>query len=82
MGFWDDFAEGFTMPFKYVYSKFEKIDKLADGLANAGVNVANAGANAAGGLADILAGNSNILLYLGIGIVAITVLPVLIEKLL
>lgn len=75
MGFGSDFLDGFEMPFKYVYNKFDKADKVAD-------KVLDAGASAAGGLADLLSGNSSILLYLGIGIVVVTVLPTVLNKVL
>ena len=75
MGFLEDFGDGFAAPFKWAYHKVEKIDKMTDNLADAGIG-------AAGGLADLLSGNSNILIYIGVGIVGVVVLPVLLEKLL
>jgi hypothetical protein len=82
MGFWQDFATGFQMPFEWGYNKLSRIDGVANNAINAAGNVVQAGGNLAGGLGDLLAGNSNILLYLGIGVVTIVVLPVLLDKLL
>ena len=75
MPFWDDFAEGLQMPFKWAEKKFDKADKLVD-------KVADSAGNAAGGLADLLGGNSNILLYIGIAVVAVVVLPTVLNKVL
>jgi len=75
MTFWNDFGDGFSKPFKWAYGKFEKSDKAAD-------KVLDAGTNAADGLANLFGGNSNILVYLGIGLVAVIVLPKVIDKVL
>ena len=73
--FWDDFKDNFAKPWKWAYSKFEKSDKAAD-------KVLDAGTNAAASLADILGGNSNILVYAGIALVAVIVLPKVLDKVL
>ena len=69
MSWLDDFGEGFKMPFEWAYNKAAKLDKGADKVLDGASN-----------LLDIFTGNSNILIYLGIGIVAVAVLPTLIEK--
>ncbi len=70
---WDDFGTGFVDGFtaipKWAYHKGEKIDKGADKVLD--------GAN---NLLDLFTGNSNVLIYIGIGIVAIAIVPTLIEK--
>ena len=77
MGFWGDFAEGFQMPFKWGYEKLKKADKVVDKSLDGAGSIAE-------GLSDILSGNSNILLYLGLGIVAVgtafIVIPKLVDK--
>ena len=69
MSWLDDFGEGFKMPLEWAYNKAAKLDKGADKVLDGASN-----------LLDIFTGNSNILIYLGIGIVAVAVLPTLIEK--
>jgi hypothetical protein len=71
MGFWDDFGDGFEAPFKWGYNKLDKADKAADKALDAGNNVL-----------DLLSGNSNTLVYIGIGIVAVAVLPTILNKVL
>lgn len=71
MTFWNDFADGFEKPFKWAYGKLDKADKLVDKAADG-----------AGNLVDLLGGNANILLYVGIGVLAVVVLPVVLEKIL
>lgn len=74
-GFWQDFAMPFEETGKWLYNKGKKVDKLADkSLDSAG--------SVAGGLADILSGNSNVLIYLGIGLVTVIALPKIIDKVL
>lgn len=80
MGFWDDFGDGFQMPFRYVYNKLEKVDGVVNKGLDAVGNVVGAAGGLAGGLADLLSGNSNFLLYMGIGIVGIVALPILLNK--
>ena len=76
-GFWGDFAEGFGMPFKWGYEKLKKADKVVDKSLDGAGSIAE-------GLSDLLSGNSNILWYLGIGIVAVgtafVVIPKLVDK--
>jgi hypothetical protein len=75
MGFWSDLGDGFTMPFKWVYNqadkRFNQIDKIADKAASGADN-----------LLDILGGNSNFLVYAGIAIVAVLILPTVLNKVL
>ena len=65
------------MPFKWGYNKLKKADKVVDKSLDGAGSIAE-------GLADILSGNSNILLYLGLGVVAIgtafIVIPKLVDK--
>ena len=90
MGFWDDFATGFKMPFEFIYdhgikpsvTMFDKATGVAGKVVDAAGNVATGAGNIASGLGDLLSGNSNILMYIGLGIVGVVVLPVLLEKLL
>jgi hypothetical protein len=73
--FWDDLGDGIQMPFKWAYGKFDKVDHASD-------KIMDAGTNAAGGLADLLSGNSNILVYAGVALVAVIVLPKVLDKVL
>jgi hypothetical protein len=73
MTFLSDFEDGFSKPFKYAYSKFEKVDQASD-------KVLNAGGNLVDGLGNLLQGNT--LFYIGIGVVAVIVLPKLLDKVL
>ena len=78
---WDDFGDDVTVAYN------DGIKPAATGAYNLAKNnfnrlngVADAAAGAATNLLDFLGGNSNILVYLGIGLVAVIVLPELIEK--
>jgi hypothetical protein len=76
-GFWNDFADGFSMPFKWGYEKLKKADKVVDKSLDGAGSIAE-------GISNILSGNSNILLYLGLGVVAVgtafIVIPKLVDK--
>ena len=76
-GFFNDFADGFSMPFKWGYEKLKKVDKVADKSLDGAGSIAE-------GISDLLSGNSNMLMYLGLGIVAIgtafVVIPKLVDK--
>jgi len=76
-GFWNDFADGFQKPFKWGYEKLKKADKVVDKSLDGARSIAE-------GISNILSGNSNILLYLGLGIVAVgtafVVIPKLVDK--
>jgi hypothetical protein len=67
--FWSDFGDGFETPFKWVGGKFDKVDKLTDKAADG-----------AGNLVDLIGGNSNALIYIGIAIVAVAILPTILNK--
>jgi hypothetical protein len=69
MGGLEDFGEGFESPFKWAYHKAEKVDRVADNALDGVGNLTQGLSNLLGGLAS-----GNILLYLGIGIVAIVVI--------
>ena len=90
MGFFDDFAGGIKSVGEFVYDKglkpvynraegiLNRVDKVNDSIVTAAGGVANGVA----GLGDILAGNSSFFLYAGIAIVAILVLPKVLDKVL
>lgn len=82
MAFWDDFKDGFSKPYVWVYNKFQKADRTADRVADTADRVVDNAGKAADGLGNLLSGNSSILMYLGIGIVAVVVLPKLIDRVL
>lgn len=90
MGFFDDFWTGFKSPFEMVYDHgikpglniLDKASGAAGNIIGAAGNIAQGAGSAALGLGDLLSGNSNILIYLGFGIVAVAVLSTLINKLL
>lgn len=73
MGFFDDFGEGFIKPFEWGYNKLTKADKLLD-------NTLDGASGLLGGISDLLSGKSNFFLYIGLGIVAVAILPKIIEK--
>lgn len=82
MAFWDDFKDGFSKPYVWVYNKFQKVDKTADRVADTADRVVDGAGKAAQGLGDLLSGNSNILVYLGIGLVAVVVIPKVLDRVL
>ena len=83
MGFFDDFAEGFQKPFVWTWDHVgSKVLKIGEKSLDAAGNLASGAAGAAEGLASLLSGNSNILLYAGLGIVAVVVLPIVLQKVL
>jgi len=61
---------------------FDKATGVAGKVVDAAGNVATGAGNIAEGLGNLLSGNSNILMYIGLGIVAVVVLPVILEKVL
>lgn len=77
MGFWDslsdDYMSAYNSGIKPAYDiarhNYDRINGIAD-----------AATGAADNLLDMLGGKSNVLVYLGIGLVAVIVLPKLIEK--
>jgi len=81
MGGFDDFLTGFKQPFEFVYDHGVKPGLgLLDKATGTAGKLLDAGGNVATGLGDLLSGNSNILLYIGLGIVGVVVLPVLLDK--
>jgi hypothetical protein len=82
MTFWNDLGDGFKRPFEWAYHKFERVDRTADHAADTADRVVDGAGKAAQGLGDLLSGNSNILMYAGLGIVAVVVLPKLIDRIL
>jgi hypothetical protein len=93
-GFFDDLWSGFKSVPVAIYDKViepvgskawsfasHSLDRL-DQFGNAATNAAEGIGKGIGGLGDILSGNSNILLYAGLGIVGIIVLPKLIDRIL
>ena len=75
MSFWSDMGDGFSKPWKWAYDKLDKGNKTAD-------KVLDAGGNAADGLANLFSGNSNILVYAGVALLAVIVLPKVLDKVL
>ena len=73
--FFKDVGSGMGMVFKPIYDKgaslWNKGDKLLDKATDG-----------AGNLLDLIGGNSNTLVYIGIGIVVVAVLPVILSKVL
>jgi hypothetical protein len=82
MGWWNDFKDGFSKPYVWAYHKFERVDRTADHVADTADRVVDGAGKAAQGLGDLLSGNSNLLVYAGLGIVAVVVLPKLIDRVL
>lgn len=69
-------------PFVWIGNKLVKADHMVDNVLDGTANVIGAAGSAAGALDDILAGRSHILLYAGIGLVTIIVLPIVLNKVL
>ncbi len=75
----DDFLSN-HWPMSWVANKFKKADRVADAVLDGAGNVADAAGGLAGGLNNLFSGNSNFLLYAGIGIAAIVIVPILLNK--
>ncbi len=82
IGFFNDFGDNFIKPWKWAADKFKKADRTVDHAADTADRVVDGAGKAAQGLGDLLSGNSSILMYLGIGLVAVVVLPKLIDRVL
>ena len=69
----------------FVNKAMSRLDRIGDvgdkALGAAGQLVGGAG-NAAEGIGNFLGGNSNILLYIGVGLVAVMVLPKILDRVL
>lgn len=73
MAWYNDFADGFEKPFKFVYDQGSRVVNLGDKLLDAA-------GNAAQGLGNLLSGNS--LIYIMIGVGAIVILPIILKRVL
>ena len=62
-------------PVIWVADKIHKVDKIAD-------SILDITAHTASGVDDMLTGKSHFLVYLGIGVVAMVVLPIVLKKVL
>lgn len=62
--------------------RVDRIGAVGDKAIGAAGNVVEGAGNVAQGLGNLLSGNSNILVYLGIGLVAVMVVPKIIDKVL
>lgn len=82
MGFWDDFGTGFVMPFDWAYDKAKKVDHVGDAVLNSAGTAIGGTADIIGGIGNVLSGNSNILVYCGIALVAVIIVPKLLDKVL
>jgi len=83
MGFLSDVWDGFKSVPVGIYNKV--IDPSLNNfnrLSGAAVNIAEGAGKGVQGLGDILSGNSNILLYAGLAIVGILVVPKLLDRIL
>lgn len=69
-------------PMSWVADKFKKVDHVADSVLTGAGNAADAAGGLLGGLNSLFSGNSNILLYVGIGIAAIVIVPIVLQKVL
>ena len=65
------------MPFVWAYDKASKLDHTAES-----DTILDRGTAAASNLLDLIGGNGNVLIYLGIGLVAVIVLPKLLDMVL
>ena len=63
-------------------NRFDNINHVADVAVGAAGNIVQGAGNAAQGIGSFLGGQSNILLYIGIGAAALLILPELVDKVL
>jgi hypothetical protein len=93
MGAWQDFEDGYgdlnrragdglKAAGGYLWNRLKRIDRINDKLGDAAENTVSAAAGAVDTLGNILSGKSNILLYIGLGVIAVVVLPVVLQKVL
>ena len=82
MAWYDEFWDGFKKPFEFVYHRGERLLGFGDRLLDAAGNVATGLGGVAGGIGDLFSGNSNMLIYLGIGVVVVVALPTILNKVL
>jgi hypothetical protein len=93
MTFWQEFSDGYeSLNTKvgdglkaggtYVWNRLQRINSINDHLADAADKTVTAATDVVGNVTDLLSGKSNILLYVGIGVLAIVVLPVVLQKVL
>ena len=82
MGFWSEFSDMAQKPFVFAYNQAGRVVNLGDKVLDAAGHVATGTGGLADGLSSLLAGNSNVLLYAGIGIVAVVILPIVLQKVL
>ena len=69
-------------PMSWVADKFRRVDHVADSVLTGAGNAADAASGLLGGLTNLLSGNSNFILYAGIGIAAIVIVPIVLKKVL
>lgn len=82
MSFWNDVGYGFGLPFVWIYNKVKKVDHMVDNAMDSTSHVVSSVGSIAGGIGDVLSGRSNMLLYIGLGLLAVVVVPVILEKVL
>lgn len=80
MGFFDDFAHGFTKPFEWSYdhvikpmgNRVDKLTQIGDRLIDKAGNTVEKGLDAASGLLNLFGGNG--LMWIGLGIAGLIVI--------
>jgi hypothetical protein len=93
MSFWTDLSngyedinrkagEGIRAAGGYLWDRVKRVDRLNDKLGDVAEGAVNAASGAVDTLGTILSGKSNVLLYIGLGVLTIVVLPVVLQKVL
>lgn len=87
--FWHDFGNSFALPITSLYRGFQgagqftnKVIDIADRVGTSSGQIISATGDIAGGISSIISGRSNLFLYAGIAVIAVIVLPKLVDKLL
>jgi hypothetical protein len=93
MSFWTDLSAGYEdlnskvgsgirAAGGYLWDRVKRVDRLNDKLGDVAEGAVNAASGAVDTLGTILSGKSNVLLYIGLGVLTIVVLPVVLQKVL
>lgn len=87
--FWNDFGNSFALPFTTIYNGFHRVEHVGERIIDIGDRVGTASGeiitatgDIASSIGNVVSGRSNLLLYVGIAIVAVIVLPKVVDKLL
>lgn len=87
--FWNDFGNSFGLPIKSVFHGFQRIGRfgervvdISDRVATSSGQIITATGDLAGGIGSIISGKSHFFVYVGIAVLAVVVLPKIVDKVL